>query len=223
MNRFIPALLVLGLLSAPAANAAMVTWEIRGVITEIDNGTDDAFEELAVGDSYRFRWTFDTAAPFIGEFPPRTYRYNGSSTSLVADAGPVSGEVIGPSPLSRFILRDNAVVGGQTVDGLSIGHTAFDPADGGLYTFISHIMRGPVTDIFDGPSLPARPDPRLASLDIAALNICRTNSETASDCARGLLVGSIDSVRFVPEPGSLALLGVGLAGLGVARRRGRAG
>jgi hypothetical protein len=219
----IPALLALGLLAAPAADAAMVTWEIRGVITEIDNGTDDAFEELAVGDSYRFRWTFDLAAPLLFEFPAGGYRYDGSTMTVAVDAGPVSGVTIGASPTSRIILRDNSLVGAELTDGITFSHQAFDPADGGFYTFIAHIMRGAVLDIFNGAALPSRPDPRLASLDIATLNICRTNSDSASDCERGLLVGSIDSVRYVPEPGSLALLGLGLAGLGVARRRARAG
>ncbi len=90
MNRSILALLALGLLAAPVANATMVTWEIRGTIDAIADDVDGAFEEFVVGDAYSFRWTFDTAAPLIGESPARTYRYNGSSTTLGVDIGPVT-------------------------------------------------------------------------------------------------------------------------------------
>jgi hypothetical protein len=162
-----------------------------------------------------------------GDGAGKVYRYATATMSYYIDyAGPVSGVTIDASPLSQILLRDNAAVPppmGPAVDGLTFAHLAFDPNDGGFYTFFNFIMRGPVLDIFDGPGLPAVADPRLQTLELRGLDICRTRDQAAGDCRLGQLQGSIDSVSSVAvgEPGSLMLLRFGLLGLGASRHRRR--
>ena len=107
-------------------------------------------------------------------------------------------------------LRDNSADRSadefDEVDGLTFA--LFD-ADG---FGISIVLRGSDLDIFNNGDLPTDPDPGLVNLEIA---VAQWSSED------GFAGGDISSIVRVPEPGTLLLLGAGLAGIGIGRRKKR--
>lgn len=75
---------------------------------------------------------------------------------------------------------------------------------------VSIILRGSILDLYNEGNLPTDPEPRLLDLGIGA---------TQWSDGGGFTIGAITRIHRVPEPGTIALLGIGLLGMGSARRR----
>lgn len=219
MKSKILGLLAVGLLAGPmVATAVPVSWEFRGSISQETGAAFADFSNLNVGDQFLILLSFDPSAALLqtdsgGVFSPGSrYRYDPSSLSAsvtIGNTGPVAYAYDPNVAGSLLYLRDNSgdqVPNGEQVsDGLSFRIALPD-------RIFDIIMRGPVLDIFNGPGLPSTPDPRLAGLSLAVFQM----SSLVDD---GYVRGDLSSVQSVPEPGTLTLLGLGLAGLGLTRRR----
>lgn len=202
------------LLSPMAANAGLVTWQVDGLISEVDGSSSST-----VGDEFRVLVNFDTNALLEiaqtgGRFGAGTrYEYDASGVSFLVSLENQADQVITPivGGINLLWLRDNSAdrdcCEPPEVDGLT-----FALLDDQGYG-VSIILRGSILDIFNNGDLPTDPDPRLVDLEIAAFQWVVDDGFTSGD---------VLSINRVPEPGTLALLGIGLFGIGLSRRRKKA-
>jgi hypothetical protein len=224
------ALLITGLLVAPTgANATPVSWLFQGQITV---ATGNSFPPgINVGDPFSFVLHFDTSTPVSNSAACGTggigtlCQHFGApvGTQYFSDIrfGSFSLPIFSPTDASqnRIIVRNDSIdLGSPALDGYTFS-SATDNG-GGERTGFQVILRGSenLSVVTDGRLLPTDPPAALLSLGTHLFQLCDSSS-TAGDCYYANIGGNFTSISRIPEPGTLALLGLGLAGLAASRRR----
>lgn len=193
-----------------AAQATLVTWEMGGTLE------DTSGLGVSAGDAFTVRVTFDTEAALLatqtgGRFDPGArYVYDPSAVTFdISLGGGATNLSFGAGGFDAFLLRDNTGDVAASGEPPVVDSISFNLGDNA--TFLTQVIfRGSILDIYEGGALPATPDPRLLELELSQFNVNTLN---------GFGTGRITALRAVPAPGGIALLGLGLFGLGLLRRR----
>ena len=210
----------LALAAAGMAQAAPVTYFFGGQLSWIDSNLSTAF---AIGDGFSGSFTYESTTAdsvpgdpnrgFYGPGPAFTVTINSLPFSLV---GGGSGSVAVVNESGRDSFSANS--GNSTTTGGSI--------NGYIPTLFVLLMDDYTGSAFNNDALPAS-EVDLALFDVSYFELFFANRKALDQGAS--VFGSLsylsltdpNATTSIPEPGSLALLVLGLAGLGASIKRNR--